>query len=332
MLNTKYVSTYVYIMEFIKELGTLALGSRIKTLSETLMRDIAKVYKEQDADFEPRWFTFFQLMLQKKELTVTQIAHELNQTHPAVVQIINALKKKELIISTNNKTDKRKSFIKLSEKGKVLAKELIPLWEIVQIVTNEILSESAPDFLDKIAILEKSLQHKSTYQRINEKIIQKTIDHVEFIEYDEKYFKDFQQLNEHWVKSYLELTEHDRQILSNPVNEIINKEGKIFLLTAKEEVIGTYALQKVSNKVCELQKFTIKEKYRGLKLGKRMLDNAIENALKQKYSTILLFTTPELKEATNLYKNKGFEDITSHPEFIDKTGRHSLCMQLNIHE
>ena len=73
-------------MEFIKELGTFALGTRMKNLSELLMRDMAKVYNDQDIDFEPRWFTLFQLILLKNEINVTQIAHELNQTHPAVVQ------------------------------------------------------------------------------------------------------------------------------------------------------------------------------------------------------------------------------------------------------
>ncbi|NPD47293.1 GNAT family N-acetyltransferase [Lentimicrobium sp. S6] len=191
------------------------------------------------------------------------------------------------------------------------------------------MKKSVPDFQDKIARLKKLLQHRNPCQQINEKIIQKTIDHIE---YEKKYLKSFQQLNEEWLNSYLELTEHDIQVLSDPINEIINKEGKIFLLKIKEEVIGTYVLQKVNNKACELQKFTIKEKYRGQKLGKMMLDKAIENALKQKYSAILLFTTTELAEATNLYKNKGFEVITNHPELIDKTGRQSICMQLNIHE
>jgi len=52
-------------MSFIKELETFAFGSRIKNLSDTLMRDMAMVYKELDIDFEPRWFTFFQLILQR---------------------------------------------------------------------------------------------------------------------------------------------------------------------------------------------------------------------------------------------------------------------------
>ena len=59
-------------MGFINELGTLALGSRIKNLGELLMRDMAKVYKEQNIDFEPRWFTLFQLIL-RMEIRKTNV-------------------------------------------------------------------------------------------------------------------------------------------------------------------------------------------------------------------------------------------------------------------
>ena len=317
-------------MEFIKELGALALGSRIKSLSESLMRDVAKVYKEQNLDFEPRWFTFFQLILHKKEITVTQIARELNQTHPAVVQVINVLEKKKLIITKKDKADKRKRLVKLSRKGKQLAKELTPLWEIVEMVANEILNESAPDLLDNISEVEKTLQHKSTYQRINEKILQRTIDEMEFTEYDEKYLEDFQQLNEDWLNSYLELTDHDIKVLSDPVKEIINKDGNIFFLISGEKVIGTYALQRVNAKECELSKFTIKEKYRGRKLGKQMLEHSIGKAKSLNYESILLLTTPKLVEATQLYEKRGFEVIPAHPGIIDKTGRCSQIMQLII--
>lgn len=160
-------------MEFIKELGTLALGTRIKNLSESMMRDMAMIYKEQDIDFEPRWFTFFQLMLYKKESNVSQIARDLNQTHPSIVQIINSLETKKLIITRRDKTDNRKRLVRLSKKGKQLAKELIPLWKIVQTVSDEVLNETAPYLLDDISKIERSLAHRSTYKRIKEKIIQK---------------------------------------------------------------------------------------------------------------------------------------------------------------
>ena len=140
--------------------------------------------------------------------------------------------------------------------------------------------------------------------------------------------KKFQQLNEDWLNSYLELTQHDIKILSDPYNEIVKKDGNIIFLISEEKVIGTYALQKISNKTCELSKFTIKNDYRGWKIGERMLENAIQKAKDLKYESIVLFTHPKLKEATQLYRKRGFEFIPEHPEIIDKTGRCSLYMQL----
>jgi len=319
-------------MSFIKELETFAFGSRIKNLSDTLMRDMAMVYKELDIDFEPRWFTFFQLILQRKEISVTQIASELNQTHPAVVQVINVLEKKKLIITRKDKNDNRRRLVKLSSKGKTLAEELSSLWEDVHVATKEMLNEHAPGFLQMVDKIEEALKEKSSYKRIKEKIMQRIINNLEFIEYEAKYLKDFQQLNEDWLNEYLEITDYDRIILSDPYNEIIKKEGHIFFIISEGKIIGTYSLQKINNEACELSKFTIKKEYRGWKIGKRMLEHAIQKAEELKYGSILLLTHPKLKEATQLYRKRGFDVIPEHPDLTDKTGRCSLCMQLVINQ
>lgn len=315
-------------MEFIKELGTLALGSRLKNLSDILIRDVAKVYKEHDVDFEPRWFTFFQLLIQKGEIPVTQIARDLNQTHPAAVQVIGVLESKKLIITRKDKSDNRKRLVKLSAKGKQLANDLAPLWEIIQMATDEILNESVPDFLEKIEEVEKAIQQQSTYDRIKGKIIQNAIGKMEFKEYNDSYLMDFQKLNEDWLTSYLELTEHDIEVLSDPTGKIINKDGNIFLLISEGKVVGTYALNRINTELCELSKFTIKKEFRGWKLGERMLQHAIEKAKEIKCESVVLLTHHNLKEATNLYKKTGFEIIPHHPKLTDKTGRCSIYMQL----
>jgi len=315
-------------MDFIEELGTLALGTRIKNLSELLMRDVSRIYKDQNIDFEPRWFTLFQFMLSKTEIPVTEIARELNQTHPAVVQVVNSLEKKRLITTRKDKTDQRKRLVRLSGKGKKLAEDLNPVWEAIHQAAREILAESDPNLLNNIAKVEKALKQKSTYQRIKEKLI----DEIEFIAFDEKYMNDFRRLNEDWLGSYLEITDYDRHILSNPIKEIINKNGKIYLLMSGDKVVGTYALQKISDQACELSKFTILEEFRGRKLGERMLEHAIENVKRLKCNSIMLFTHHELKEASRLYSKMGFEVIQEHPGITDKTGRCSQMMQLIINQ
>ncbi|MBC8485037.1 MAG: MarR family transcriptional regulator [Bacteroidetes bacterium] len=319
-------------MSFIKELGTFAFGSRIKNFSDTLMRDMAKVYKELDVDFEPRWFTFFQLILERKEISVTQIAGELNQTHPAVVQVINILEKKKLIITGKDKNDNRRRLVKLSSKGKALADELSPLWEDVYVATKEMLNEHAPGFLQMVDKIEEALKEKSIYKKIKEKTMQGIINNLEFVEYEAKYLKDFQKLNKEWLKTNLELTEYDIKVLSDPYKNIIKNDGNIFFLVSEGKVLGTYALQRVSTKACELSKFTIKREYRGWNIGERMLEHAIQKAKDLKYESILLLTHPKLKEATQLYRKRGFDVIPEHPDLTDKTGRCSLYMQLVINQ
>ena len=319
-------------MDFIEELGTLALGTRIKNLSELLMRDVSRIYKDQDVDFKPRWFTLFQLIIRKTEISVTEIAKELKQTHPAVVQVVNSLEKKRLITTRKDKTDQRKRLVRLTKKGKKLAEDLSPVWEAVHQAAQEILAESEPDLLSNIAKVEKALKQKSTYQRIKEKLINNAINEIEIIAFDEKYLNDFRRLNEDWLRSYLEITDHDRHILSDPVKEIINKNGEIYLLISEGKVIGTYALQKISDQACELSKFTVMKDFRGRKLGERMLEHAIEKAWKLGCNAIVLYTHHELKEATQLYSKMGFEMIQDHPGLTDNTGRCSQMMQLIINQ
>ena len=317
-------------MDFIEELGPLALGTRIKNLGELLMKDMAKVYRDHNIEFEPRWFTFFQLILKRKEVSVTEIAGALNQTHPAVVQVVNVLEKKKLIISRKDKSDKRRRMLKLSRKGKALAEQLGPLWEDVQSVASEILQDSAPDLLEKIASVEHALEEKTTYQRMSKKRIKRSLNNIHFIEFEDKYLHAFQQLNEDWLRGYLEITESDRRQLADPVNEIIKKNGSITLVISGETVVGTYALQNLNEQDCELSKFTVSKKFRGMGLGERMLEQAILQAKDKGYQSILLFTHHKLIEATHLYQKRAFKEIEEHPDMQDETGRCSKMMQLII--
>ena len=250
-------------MNFIEELGTMALGSRIKNLSEHLMKDVSRIYKDQGLDFEPRWFTFFQLVLQKKEVSVTEIARELNQTHPAAVQVINNLEKKKLITSRKDKKDQRKRLIRLTKKGKQLAEELGPVWEAIHHSAREILAESDPELIDHIARVEEAIKQKSTYQRVTERLNRRDENEIDFIAFNEKYKGDFRRLNEDWLDTYLEISDHDREVLSDPVKKIIRQGGKIYLLRSGVGIIGTYALQKINKQECELSKFTILKDFRG---------------------------------------------------------------------
>jgi len=317
-------------MTYIKKLGRKAFGSRLKNLSDTLMQDVLKIYKEIHIDFEPRWFTIFQLLMEKKAVPITEIANELEQSHPAIVQVVNMLEKKNLIITANDPNDQRKRLISLSKEGDELAKNLQETWDDIFESTSELLHDSDPEFLQHVSQLEKAISQNSLYARVREKIKSRMIRDISFIPYQGIYQELFYELNLSWLEEYLEVTAYDSRVLADPIKEIIEKSGSIHMAMYQGEIIGCLAIRRVDNEACELLKFTIKKEFRGWGLGKYMLDHACSLAKSSDFQKMLLFTHENLTKATTLYKNAGFQEIIEYDGFSEPTGRCSILMELNL--
>ena len=214
----------------------------------------------------------------------------------------------------------------------MLTEELSPVWDDVMNVANEILEEGAPDLLASISGIEKALQRKSTYQRMNEKRMQRIASNIEFIPFSSAFRDAFRNLNEDWLNTYLGITEHDRKTLTDPMSEIIDKNGSITLMMYDGQAIGSYALKMKGNHSCELSKFTIHKNFRGMGLGKRLMNKAIQEARSAACDTMLLFTHHKLVEATQLYRKMGFEENKEQHDMVDETGRCSMMMKLHINQ
>ena len=104
-------------MNIISQLGYIAIGTRFRILTDRLMQDADKVYKSLEIDFEPRWFTVFYLINQKKQITTTELAEQLGYSQPAITQIINSLIKKKIIKAVKSRDDSRKKVITIAPKG-----------------------------------------------------------------------------------------------------------------------------------------------------------------------------------------------------------------------
>lgn len=72
-------------------------------------------------------------------------------------------------------------------------------------------------------------------------------------------------------------------------------------------VVGTVAVHRTSDSLCELRKMYLAEELRGHGWGKRLLDHAIEKAKTLGYKSMWLETADSLEVAHRLYKQNGFE-------------------------
>lgn len=291
-------------MDKFLELKELGFGSRMKRLSDQLMRDVKKVYKNLYIDFDPYLFPIFKTINDQRSISVGEISELLQITQPAVTQFVNTLTKKELIAISTDENDKRKKLISLSEKGKALVNRLEPIWKIMQEELTEFIEREPTSFMNHIKLTEKRQQEKSLYHRIMERIGNQ----IELIDYSEKYAANFHDLNIEWLEKYFYVEPHDKEVLQNPQEYIIGNDGYIFFARFNGEIVGTVAL--INEKECyELSKMAVSPKYQGLKIGQKLMDKCIQFSKEQGWEKIMLYSNRILTPAINLYRKVGFEEV-----------------------
>jgi DNA-binding MarR family transcriptional regulator len=155
--------------DFIKELGALGLGSRLRRLSDRLNESVTRIYRDQEVVFEPYWFPIVYLLHKQKELSVTEIAEILQLTHPAIIHTVKKLTKQGYLKSRNDKSDRRRNILSLSAKGRSAVKKLLPIWKHIHKKADELLNEADINLLAIISQIESTLDEKELYERFYER-------------------------------------------------------------------------------------------------------------------------------------------------------------------
>jgi DNA-binding MarR family transcriptional regulator len=315
--------------DLIKELGTLAFASRLRRLSERLLRDVSLTYRAEDLNFEARWFSVFYLLWRQSPLAVTAIAQTLHLTHPAVNQVAGAMTKAGLLVSARDSRDDRRRLLSLSPTGKILARKLQPIWQDIREATAELITIEGVDFLGAIAQVENSLDETSMCDRVRARCKARQLAAVEIIDYQPRYRKDFERLNLEWIEEHFAVEPADKQILGDPQGQIIANGGRVLFARLEHRIVGTVALIKHDTTTFELTKMAVTEKARGLQVGKRLALAAIEYAQALRARKILLFTNPKLIAANALYRQLGFKPV-SIPRAEIPFRRPSIAMELQL--
>lgn len=153
------------MIDFVQSQGARLLGTRIRRLSEAIDRGASETYRNLDIGFEPRWAAFMALLAQRGATTVTEAATELGQTHPAVVQVVNALTENGYVDAVTDPADARRRQLRLTAEGKRLVKRLKPVWDAIAAESDDLLKAHAPLLFEQLAQLESALADKPLAER-----------------------------------------------------------------------------------------------------------------------------------------------------------------------
>ncbi|TSE09732.1 MarR family winged helix-turn-helix transcriptional regulator [Aquimarina algiphila] len=156
------------MQDHLQQFGELGLGSRLKRLSEFMMKEIQLVYTTCGIDFDPYLFPIFKVIIDQEVATTTDIQEKLQYTQPAITQALKKLIDKKLVDYKIDSSDKRKKFFRLSKKGKEMHQKMIPLWVVIDQQIKWLTEGSAISLLHHLTHLENQLHIKSLSKRILE--------------------------------------------------------------------------------------------------------------------------------------------------------------------
>ena len=103
---------------------------------------------------------------------------------------------------------------------------------------------------------------------------------IDIIPFSINHKEAIKTLNLEWLQKNFKVEPKDELVLSNPIEEIINKGGKIYYAQHLDEIVGTVSLLKINTTTFELSKMAVTEKAQGLGIGRQLIEFCIEEAQK----------------------------------------------------
>jgi len=316
--------------DIIDELGPLAFASRLKRLGEKLQKDVSRVYRDLDVDFEARWFSILYALKKQSPMTITALARSLRLTHPAVNQLAGEMIKKRLLLTGKGKSDERQRLLRLSAKGSRVAVSLEPIWQEIRGATEELIEEAGSKLLPLISRIENLLDDRNMYQRVSARLADIQNNDLEILDYRPAWKKHFQALNLEWLQKDFTVEQEDREVLSDPNGRIIKPGGAILFARLEGKIVATCALRRHAEEIFELTKMAVASSHRRRKIGSILLAATIERARSLGAALIILETSPKLVCANGLYRKHGFRQTDMPLPGISRFKRKSITMALEL--
>ncbi|MDI9238634.1 GNAT family N-acetyltransferase [Lysobacter sp. LF1] len=130
---------------------------------------------------------------------------------------------------------------------------------------------------------------------------------VRIADYAPRWREDFARLNIEWLERWFTVEPIDREVLGDPERHILAHGGHVlFAIDAEDRVVGTVALKRESDGVYELTKMAVTPEARGLGVGRKLMEGALQAFRARGGRELFLESSSKLGPALALYESVGF--------------------------
>jgi putative acetyltransferase len=131
---------------------------------------------------------------------------------------------------------------------------------------------------------------------------------LEIKKYEPIYHQQFKEISLNWLQSYELYETADDDLLDNP-QKYLDKGGHVFLAHYNNEILGTVSLIPVNNEEFEIMKLGVVDDYKGLGIGRKLMQLYIAICQEKKVKLIILETSSKLESAIKMYLKFGFVHV-----------------------
>lgn len=107
-------------------------------------------------------------------------------------------------------------------------------------------------------------------------------------------------------------------------------DGRLLLAQVDGKAAGCVGLYKFCDGVAEPKRLWARPQYRGMKIGRRLVESLIEEARQIGYTSILLSTADKLTEAQSLYASLGWQLTEPYFDGPEEMMAHEIFMKLDL--
>lgn len=149
---------------------------------------------------------------------------------------------------------------------------------------------------------------------------------MEITFYQDKYKKDFAELNLAWIKKYFKVEPQDVEML-NDAESLIKKGAAVYFAVEQDKAIAVCMVIPRDGQIWEICKLATDEHYIGKGAGSAVLKACMDYAKEHGAKKLMIVSNTSLSAAMHLYDKFGFKEVPiDHMEYE----RVNIQLELNF--
>ncbi len=299
-------------MTDIRDLGILAIGTRLRVASENLGALVKDFYSAHGLDFEPRWFPVFQLVRRQPGISLVTVAGQIGVSHTAVKVLVKPMLEAGLLTADINPDDARAKQLRLTQAGEVLYARLQPAWFALEKAEQEAFGKDADTILRALETLEDAITDRAIPRALRNTLSAESVAAgLKLVSYDAAnpdHARMFAALNIEWLQTYHTVEPVDYRMFADPVATIIAPGGEIVLAEVSGQIVGTGAIIKRSETIYELAKMAVSRTFQARGIGAAIVRHFEDRARQRGLEKLYLVSSVRLPHAVRMYRKLGWTD------------------------